>query len=64
MIQPLRTAHRWIFIALAVILTLMFIAAIRAQRAPIPNNPGKRNTGSAPQIHETVKVLPALEKQP
>ncbi len=39
MIQPLRTAHRRIFIVLAVLLTALFIAAIRAQRAPLPNNP-------------------------
>jgi hypothetical protein len=39
MIQPLRTVHRWIFIALAVIVTAILIAAIRAQRAPLPNNP-------------------------
>ena len=49
MIQPLRTAHRWIFIALAVILTLMFIAAIRAQRGPIPNNPAPQvSSGNKP----------------
>jgi hypothetical protein len=38
MIQPLRAAHRWIFVALAVILTVVLIAAVRAQRPPIPNN--------------------------
>jgi hypothetical protein len=43
MIQPLRTAHRRIFIALAVILTAIFIAAVWAQRAPTP-----KNSGSAP----------------
>jgi hypothetical protein len=39
MIQPLRTAHRWIFIALAAILTVILVAAIWAQRAQVPNNP-------------------------
>jgi hypothetical protein len=49
MIQPLRTAHRWIFIALALILTTIFIAAVRAQRAPIPNNPAAQVlSGSQP----------------
>jgi hypothetical protein len=48
MIQPLRTAHRWIFIALAVVLTVVLIAAIRAQRAPIPNNPSHTGVGGRP----------------
>jgi hypothetical protein len=39
MIQPLRTAHRWIFIVIAVIVTIILIVAIRAQRPPLPNNP-------------------------
>ena len=63
MIQPLRTVHRWIFIALAVILIVIFIAAIRAQRAPIPNNPGKRNMGSAPQIHQPADAQAGIERQ-
>ena len=39
MIRPLRTIHRWTFIALALILTALLIVSIRAQRPPIPNNP-------------------------
>jgi len=39
MIQPLRTVHRRLFIVLAVVLTAVFIAALWAQRAPIPKNP-------------------------
>jgi len=49
MIQPLRTLHRWIFIALALILTAVLIAAIRAQRPPIPNNPAAQvSSGNKP----------------
>lgn len=37
MIQPLRKTHRLIFIALAVLLPLLFIAAL-AVRKPMPVN--------------------------
>jgi hypothetical protein len=38
MIQPLRKIHRIVFIALAVLLPLLFIAAL-AVRQPLPLNP-------------------------
>ncbi|MBN9656744.1 MAG: hypothetical protein J0H49_01120 [Acidobacteria bacterium] len=38
MIQPLRRAHRWIWLALAVLLPLLFTAALVARRATTPRN--------------------------
>jgi len=38
MIQPLRRAHRWIWPALAVLLPLLFAAALLARRDTTPRN--------------------------
>ena len=40
MTQPLRRAHGWIMIVLAVVLPAVFVAGLTARKAPAPVNPG------------------------
>ena len=39
MIQPLRRSHLWIWIALAVLLPVLFAAGLAARRDTTPDNP-------------------------
>jgi hypothetical protein len=39
-IQPLRRAHRWIWLALSLLLPAVFIAGIAARRSTTPPNSG------------------------
>jgi hypothetical protein len=39
MIQPLRRAHYVAWLALAVLLPVLFVAALSARRDPTPRNP-------------------------
>ena len=39
MIQPLRRKHFWIWIGLAVLLPILFVAGLATRRATTPNNP-------------------------
>ena len=38
MIQPLRRSHLWIWIALAILLPILFVAGLAARRDTTPNN--------------------------
>ncbi|WP_321475758.1 hypothetical protein [uncultured Paludibaculum sp.] len=40
MIQPLRRAHRRIWLALAVLLPALFCAGLLVRREPVPRNTG------------------------
>jgi hypothetical protein len=39
MIQPLRRSHLWIWFVLAVLLPVLFVAALRVRQAAPPANP-------------------------
>ena len=42
MIRPLRRSHLWIWIALTVLLPVLFAAGLTARRDTTPNNPAVR----------------------
>jgi hypothetical protein len=46
MTAPLRRAHRWIWILLAIINATVLVAAIAARRDPTPRNDSVRWEGS------------------
>jgi len=40
MTRPLRRVHRWIWLALAVLLPVLFLAGLSVRQAPQPANAG------------------------
>jgi len=48
MIQPLRTLHRHVMVALAVVLPAAFVAGLAARRPTQPLNPGIHWTAPTP----------------
>lgn len=47
MIRPLRTAHRLIWVLLAVLLPILFVAALKLRHEPIlPGEPPERGPAS------------------
>jgi hypothetical protein len=63
MIQPLRKVHRWVFVLLAIVLPLLFIAGLRARHHLLPEKVSSRNlNSSAREIQVPPKPISASDR--